>query len=511
MKFEEYRKYDATGLAALVAKGEVTAGELLETAISRGEEVNPKLNGIVVPLYESARTRAAQPLRGTLAGVPMLVKDLFQEIEGAPDNRGNKALKNSSLPAEKDSTLVARWKSAGLVLFGRTNTPEFGAKGITEPEAFGPARNPWNPDHTPGGSSGGSAAMIAAGVVPAAGGNDGGGSIRIPAACCGLFGLKPGRGRTPWGPHTSEVMHGMVINHALTRSVRDSALLLDVSHGDEVGSVFRIAPPRESYSEAAASRPGKLKIGVSTGSPLGTPVDGEAVEAVEKTATLLRELGHEVIEAGPRMDMKLMMLDWLYIWLAQFAVTIDSIRTQTGCGDDGFELDTLAMAAFGRALRADQYALRTDNLQRYMIALDTFLLEYDLWLTPTLAMPPARIGALDTPRLQKIALKVILKLGAETLLIKNDILEKIAIENFKYTPFTQLANVTGVPAMSVPLHWCENGLPIGVHFTGGHGDEGKLLSLAAQLEEVCPWFDRVPSSACRRANFLQKITPHPGE
>lgn len=497
MRFEEYRQHDAVALAELVRKGEVTAGELLELAIARAEQVNGQLNGLIHPLYDEARRLAAEPQQGDLAGVPMLVKDLFQEIKGAPHCQGNKALKKIDYRAPVDSTLVRRWRAAGLLPFGRTNTPEFGAKGITEPEAFGAARNPWNPAHTPGGSSGGSAAMVAAGVVPLAGANDGGGSIRIPAACCGLFGLKPGRGRTPWGPQFTEMMHGMAVNHVLTRSVRDSALALDSTHGSEPGSLFHLAPPAQPYAQAAASDPGKLKIGFSTHSPLGTPVDPQAVKAVEKTVALLEELGHEVEEAEPQLDMKQMCMDWLDVWFGQCAATVESLRAETGCGPEGFELDTLAIAAFGRATRADQYALSQGRWQHYMIAMDHFLSRYDFWLTPSLAMPPARIGAMETPAWQQQAMKVILKMGAQKLVMKSGLIEQMALENFKYMPFTQFANVTGVPAMSVPLHWCDAsssnaGLPLGSQFVGGHGDEGKLLSLAAQLEKAAPWFDKVP-------------------
>lgn len=492
MKFEEYRKFDAIGLAELVSKGEVTASELLEVAIARAEAVNPALNGLIIPLYDMARKRATSPLQGPLAGVPMLVKDLFQEIGGQPDYRGNKARKKHDVRAAQDSTLVARWKSAGLVPFGRTNTPEFGAKGITEPDSFGPARNPWNPQHTPGGSSGGSAAMVAAGVVPVAGANDGGGSIRIPAACCGLFGLKPGRGRTPWGPTFTEAMHGIAVNHALTRSVRDSALMLDIVQGDERGSLFHIAPPAQSYALAARENPGRLRIGFSTRSPLGTEVDAEAVKAVEKTAALLRDLGHEVEEAEPQMDARQMCMDWLTIWFGQCAAEVDEVKELTGCGDDGFELDTLGIAAFGRATPAHEYVKCQGRWQQYMIALDHFLEQYDFWLTPTLALPPAKIGAMATPPLQQAGLKMVLKLGAEKLLMKTGMIEDMAMENFKYMPFTQFANVTGVPAMSVPLHWTDAGLPLGSQFVGTHGDEGKLLALAAQLEEAAPWFDKTP-------------------
>ncbi|WP_348679170.1 amidase [Alcanivorax profundi] len=492
MNFEEYRAFDAMGLAELIQKGEVTPAELLEVAIARAEAVNPQLNGLIIPLYDMARERAGTTLSGPLAGVPMLVKDLFQEIGGAPCYQGNKARKARDIKADVDSTLVARWKQAGLVPFGRTNTPEFGAKGITEPDSFGPARNPWNPDHTPGGSSGGSAAMVAAGVVPVAGANDGGGSIRIPAACCGLFGLKPGRGRTPWGPHFTEAMHGIAVNHVLTRSVRDSALLLDIAQGDERGSLFRIAPPEQAYALSAASRPGKLRIGFSTRSPLGTEVSPEAVRAVENTVALLRDLGHEVEEAEPQMDARQMCMDWLNVWFGQCAAEVDEVKELTGCGDEGFELDTLAIAAFGRATPAHEYVKCQTRWQGYMIALDAFLARYDFWLTPTLALPPAEIGAMATPPWQQAALKMVLKVGAEKLLMKSGMIEQMALENFKYMPFTQFANVTGVPAMSVPLHWTEAGLPLGSQFVGGHGDEGKLLALAAQLEEAAPWFNKVP-------------------
>ena len=339
MKFDEYRQYDATGLAGLIERGEVTGEMLLDLAIQRVEVVNDELNALLHPLYDQAREQLRSGVSGPLAGVPLLVKDLFQEIEGAPHYKGNRALKDTDHRAARDATLVQRWKAAGLVPFGRTNTPEFGAKGVTEPEAFGACRNPWNTGHTPGGSSGGSAALVAAGAVPAAGANDGGGSIRIPAACCGLFGLKPGRGRTPWGPEFTEAQHGMAVNHVLTRSVRDSARILDQTHGEETGSLFRIAPPQGLYSDAAARSPGKLRIGFSTASPLGMSVDPEAVKAVEDTARLLEDLGHEVEEATPQIDMRQMCMDWLYVWFAQCAVNVDEVQAQTGSGPEGFEAD----------------------------------------------------------------------------------------------------------------------------------------------------------------------------
>jgi amidase len=339
--------------------------------------------------------------------------------------------------------------------------------------------------------------MVAAGAVPLAGANDGGGSIRIPAACCGLFGLKPGRGRTPWGPHFTEAMHGIAVNHVLTRSVRDSALVLDATHGNECGSLFSIADPAQSYFDAL-KQTSPLRIGFTTRSPLGTKVDAEAVKAVEKTVALLQSLGHDVEEAEPQLDGLQMCMDWLTVWFGQCAATVDEVKAQTGCGNEGFELDTLAMAAFGRATSAHEYVKCQSRWQQYMIALDTFLNQYDFMLTPTLATPPTRIGELDTPLLHQQALKVVLKVGAEKLLLKTGLVEQMAKENLQHVPFTQLANVTGVPAMSVPLHWCEQrGLPLGVQFVGGHGDEGKLLALAAQLEAAQPWFDRVPDVAVK--------------
>lgn len=491
MPLEDYPHLDAISLASLVQKKEITPSELLDLAIARAEAVNPQLNALIHPLYDHARAQIENGLTGPLAGVPMLVKDLYQEMQGAPHHMGNRALKNRSVTATCDATIVRRWKAAGLVPFGRTNTPEFGAKGITEPDAYGPARNPWNTAHTPGGSSGGSAAMVAAGVVPVAGANDGGGSIRIPAACCGLFGLKPGRGRTPWGPTFTEAMHGIAVNHVVSRSVRDSALVLDISHGREVGSLFDIAPPSQSYLSHTQMPPGKLRIAFSTRSPLGTPIDPEAVKAVEKTASLLASLGHTVEEGEPDIDMRRMCLDWLYIWFAQCAATVDAIRDQTGCSMREFEADTVAMAAFGRALRADEYAVIQARWQEYMIALDRFLADRDFWLTPTLARPPLRIGENDTPKILQTISRTIAGLGGGRLIRLSGQIEEQALKSLAAVPFTQLANVTGVPAMSVPLHWCEDGLPLGVQFVGTHGDEGKLFSLAAQLEQAQPWGNRI--------------------
>src|SRR5690554_665457 len=355
MNFDEYRQMDGVALAAAVANKEVTASELLEVAIKRAEEVNPKLNGLIIPLYEEARAVAKNPIVGPLSGVPMLSKDFHQEMAGAPHYMGSKGLKRINHTASVDSELVKRWRQAGLVIFGRTNTPEFAAKGITEPEAWGATRNPWNTEHTPGGSSGGSAAMVEAGVVPFAGANDGGGSIRIPAACCGLFGLKPGRGRVPWGPHMQEAMHGMAINHVVTRSVRDSALLLDATHGNELGSIVNIAAPSGSYLDATKQNTPTLRIAYSTRSPIGSEVDIEAIKAVEKTVKLLTDLGHQVEEAEPNIDGEEMMPESRSTGFVNCALTANEVRKLGATDVPDVPLDTQVVVRVRSEMNAMDY------------------------------------------------------------------------------------------------------------------------------------------------------------
>ncbi len=492
MNFEEYRKYDGLGLAKLVAGGQVTAAELLEVAIARMDEVNPKLNAVVIPMQDVAWKRAQEPLSGPFAGVPFLTKDLFQEYAGVPTAFGCKALKASGNVAQEHAEITKRWLAAGTVIFGRTNTPEFGAKGITEPDAWGPARNPWNPDHTPGGSSGGSAAAVAAGIVPMAGANDGGGSIRIPAGCCGLFGFKPGRGRVPMGPQVAEMMHGAVQNHIVSRSVRDSAAMLDATHGPELGSLFHIVAPERPYLEEVARGPGRLRIGFSTRSPVGMPVDPEAVQAVQKTAKLLESLGHTVVEAEPKIDGERLAQDFLLMWFANCAATVDAVKAKTGCGNSGFELDTLSMDAFGRGLRANEYVEGHTRWNDYARQLAEFHMEHDLFMTPTMACEPAKVGSIVTPAWQHVMLKVAVALGMSRLILKSGLVEQMARENLRYVPYTQLANLTGTPAMSVPLHWTNTKLPLGVQFVAPVSGEGLLFRLAGQLEQAQPWMEKVP-------------------
>jgi amidase len=487
MKFSEYKQYDGLGLANLVARKEVTAAELLQVAIERTEKTHKKLNAVIIRMDEIAQARSQETLTGPFAGVPFLTKDLYQDYAGVLNANGNKALKAANHRPSVHAEITQRWLNAGVVIFGRTNTPEFGIKGISEPEAWGASHNPWNIKHTPGGSSGGSAAAVAAGIVPMAGANDGGGSIRIPAACCGLFGIKPSRGRTPWGPVVTEQMHGAAMNHVVSRTVRDSAAMLDATQGDEIGSLYRIKSPTRPYLEAVSIDPKPLKIAFSTRSPIGTPVDPEAVKAVEKTVQLLESLGHHVEEAEPEIDGLETAHSFLTLWFANAALSVARVKRETGCGSDGFELDTLASAAFGDATSASAYAQAYVYTNMCARKLAEFHQKYDLWLTPTMAMPPARVGEIRLSMIERIAAKALLAGHLAKPVIKYGIAHKMAVDNLQWVPFTQIANITGVPAMSVPLHVTDKGLPMGVQFIGSMGEEDLLFQLAGQLERAKPW------------------------
>ncbi|MEE1841677.1 MULTISPECIES: amidase family protein [unclassified Streptomyces] len=491
MHYAEYRAQDAVGLAESVARGEVSPGELLDVAIARAEAVDGALNAIVRPMHELARERAKQPLTGPFAGVPFLIKDLSQDYAGLPTGSGSRSLRHR--PAERHSEVVDRWLDSGLVIFGKTNTPEFGAKGITEPEANGPTRNPWDLTRTPGGSSGGAAAAVAAGIVPVAGASDGGGSIRIPAACCGLFGLKPGRGLVPAGPSVAEHLHGAATEGVISRSVRDSAAMLDVltSRPDAAGPYLH-ARPELPYTELAR-RPRALRIGFSTRSPIDTEVDPQAVAAVEDAAVLLRHLGHDVEPAEPEIDQRQLALDFLAMWTTQLAHTVDGIRRSAGAGPEDFELDTHLLAAAGRKLKAPDYYAAHDRWNTYSRQLASFHSRYDLLLTPTLARPAVRIGELDTPRPVRAVARTLMRVGLLGALAGTRAWERAVIANLAATPYTQLANITGRPAMSVPTYRTPEGLPLGVQFVGPLGGEGTLLALAARIEAERPWAHLEPS------------------
>ncbi len=466
----EFASLDATAQAELVRKKEVKPIELVEAAIRRIEELNPKLNAIITPLYEQARAAAEGKLPdGPFTGVPFLLKDLGPAYAGARQTSGSAFLKEF-VPAH-DSELVKRQKRAGLVVVGKTNTPEFGLLPTTEPRLFGPTHNPWDLNRTPGGSSGGSAAAVAACLTPMAHGNDGGGSIRIPASCCGVFGLKPTRGRVSLAPDIGDEMNGFTADHAVTRSVRDSAALLDATAGPAPGDPYWPAPPERPFAKEAGANPGKLRIAFTT--TLAPPLHPDCVSAVRDAAALCADLGHRVSDASPEYNAELLVQLFIPVWAAGAAWAVDGLAAEIGKKPvpEQFEPLTWALYEMGKKLSASDYLLAITGLQGIARDIARFFADYDVWLTPTLAEPPPPLGSFRVS-------------------------EENPIEGIRraaaFVPFTPICNVTGQPAMSVPLYWNDAKLPIGAHFAGRYGDEATLFRLAAQLEEARPWTKRKP-------------------
>ena len=489
--FQEYRQYDGTGLAELVARGDVSPAELLAAAQARAAEVEPRLNTIGIPMDEIAARRLHEPLSGPFAGVPFLIKDIAQHYAGVPTTAGSRALRNW-VPAVT-SEVVLRFLRAGTVIFGKTTTPELALKGCTESLLFGPTRNPWNTERTPGGSSGGAAAAVAAGIVPMASASDGGGSIRIPASYCGLFGLRPGRGRVPPGPTHDEFWEGASSEHVLTVSVRDSARMLDAINGPDEGCSFRIAPPERPYADEVGRDPGRLRIGFSIANPIGQPIDADSVLAVRNAAALLASLGHHVEEAAPDIDGRALARCYLTMYYGQTAASVADAQAKVGASEKEFELETRALALFGRSLNAGEYVSRRKEWNTFQRALGRFHRQYDLYLTPTVAQPAAGIGEQDPPLAERLALQAILKLGAGRAVLKSGLIDQITDKSLGRVPFTQLSNLTFTPSMSVPLHMDRNGMPVGVQFIAASGGEGLLIRLASQLEQAAPWAQRRPA------------------
>ncbi len=493
MRADEYLQHDATGLADLVARREVSAAELLAAALARAEEVEPRLNAIAVRMDAIAQARAREGLTGPFAGVPFLLKDIQQDYAGQPTTAGCAPL--LKVHATAHSSFTQRCLDAGLVIFGRTATPELGLKAVTEPLVRAPTRNPWSPDRSPGGSSGGAAAAVAAGIVPMAGAADGGGSIRIPAGWCGLLGLKPSRGRVPAGPDCAEVWEGASSDGVLSHSVRDTARMLDAIAGPAEGDPFAIAPPERPFAEEIERPPDPLRIGFSTASPIGSPVHTQAVAAVAQAARLLDGLGHAVEPAAPEIDGAALARCYLTLYLGQVAADVAAIRARTGARASAFELETQLLARLGRVLSAGEYVAARREWNTFGRALGRFHARYDLWLLPTAAGPPPRIGELALPPLQRAALAASCYLPVGRAMLAAGVVETVARDAFARTPFTQIANLTGTPAISVPLHWAarepgEPTLPFGVQFVARFGQEATLLRLAAQLEQAVPWRQR---------------------
>jgi len=470
----ELWQLDAIAQADLVRGREVSALELVDGAIARIERIDPSLNAVVTPLFESAREAASGPLPpGPLSGVPFLLKDLGCAQAGVRQTNGSRSMRNYVPRA--DSPLVSRYKAAGLVIVGRTSTPEFGNHSTTEPVLFGPTRNPWALDRTPGGSSGGSAAAIAAGLTSIASGGDGAGSLRIPASCCGVFGFKPSRGRVSSAP-AGEAIANLAIRHAMSRSVRDNAALLDISAVPEPGDPFIAPPPARPFLDEVGRDPGRLRIAWTATPAIDTAVDPECAAAVRSTADLLEELGHDVVEGAPALDGDVIIGSLLAVWSAgNLEDALDSERLLgRPLEPDELEITTWELVEYGRARTAQDLLEAIAAFGTTTRSMGAFFEDHDIWLTPTLARPPEKLGVLNHSSGSA--------LGWQQM-------------DSGFNPFNPWANISGCPSMSLPLHWSADGLPIGVLATARYGDEPTLFQLAGQLEAARPWADRWPAIA----------------
>jgi amidase len=483
---------DATALAALVRDGEVHPTELVEQAIARAEAVNPKLNAIVTPMYEQARAAAKGELPdGPFRGVPFVVKDLDGFTAGVPYTMGSKFL--AEFTPDHDAEVIARIRRAGVVLIGKTNCPELGILGTTEPQFRGPTANPWNLEHTPGGSSGGTGSAVAARIVPMGHGGDGGGSIRIPASANGLFGLKPTRGRVPLGPELGEGWGGYVQPGVISRTVRDSAGMLDCLAGPMLGDPYAAPPARSTFAEAAATEPGKLRIAWSTGSLFGRSTHPDCAAAVQQAAKLCAELGHKVDEAAPTIDRDALVHAYLCQVAAGVASEIDDAEGWVGrkARPSDFEPATWFLNQLGRALSAAELQHGRDLTHALGRTMGAFHQRYDVFLCATMAYPPARLGEIRVKTHERFGLAMLRALPLGPAL--RAVLAGLAEDSLERAPNTQVFNQTGQPAMSVPLGWSTDGLPVGVQFAGRFGDECTLFSLASQLETALPWAAKRPA------------------
>jgi amidase len=469
--FAEYTEYDGLGLAALVRSRQVAAEDVLEAAIARIEALNPILNAVVTRAYDAARAAAPDGAEAPFAGVPFLLKDLGGAQAGVPMSAGSRFFAHA--PAPVDAETVVRYKRAGLRILGRTNTPEFGLNASTEPVLFGPCRNPWDLQRSAGGSSGGSAAAVAARMVPLAHASDGGGSIRIPASCCGLFGMKTTRNRLSYAPYAGEGLAGCSVEHVVSRSVRDSAAALDASAGPAIGDPYFPPPPARPYLEEASAAPAPLRIALATAAFGGSPVDPDCVAAAEAAARLCEELGHRVEPAAPAYDVAGLDETYNQVFAINAAANIRLRARALGLTPEagGFERVTWSMVESAARVSATDYVQMLNRLHAISRRIQAFFTGYDMLLTPTLAEPPVELGVLD---------------------MMSDDTAAYTARLWRYTPFTYPFNVTGQPAMSVPLFWNAAGLPIGVQFVGRYGDEAGLFRLAGQLEQARPWRDRRP-------------------
>jgi len=490
----EYEDYDALGLAELVKKKEVSALELLDTAIERSEKYNPELNAVVHTMYDEARETASEEinLEAPFAGVPFLVKDLIADVAGEPTTSSCKIL--AGIVEDTDSELVSRFKKSGLVLFGKTNTPEFGIMGITESKFRGAAYNPWDLTKSTGGSSGGSGAAVAARIVPMAHGGDGGGSIRIPSSHCGLVGLLPSRGRNPMGPKIGEGWGGLAREHVLTRTVRDSAAMLDCLAGEDAGPPYT-APnnKKSSFLEACEKSDKPLTIAFTREALYASSIHSDNVEAVDDAVALLQGLGHTVVEDKPVFDRHAYSKSYLQIVCGWIAWEIEQTAVKAGkeIKFEDYELTSWIMGLVGQKSSALDLTNAIHACHQAARMMGAFHKKYDLFLSATTAQPPATIGTLYPHGSDAFAMQVLRRIPFKGLLSKA--LDSLAEDALSATPNTQLFNQTGQPAISLPLNRNKEGLPIGVQFAAEYGNECTLYRIAAELERAQPWINLKPS------------------
>ncbi|MGE0554117.1 MAG: amidase [Gemmatimonadales bacterium] len=475
MNLVEYARNDALGLAQLVRERQVTPKELATLALQAIERLNPELNAVIAPIDDWEARFASQPTDGPFHGVPFLIKDLVLHLKGVPCDMGSRLVKGHFV-SPHDTDLAGRFLRAGLVPLGRTNTPEMGFNANTEPVVYGSTRNPWDPTRSAGGSSGGSAVAVAAGMVPIAHANDGGGSIRIPAANCGLVGLKPTRGRTPVGPEFGEPLHGMGIEHVVSRSVRDTAAMLDAVEGPGIGDRFEIPRPERPYLDEVSREPRGLKIAISNKGMMSAVVDPECQRAIDDAGTLCESLGHHVELASPEYDESLFHQANFVYWCGFLAGGVAMASQVMGLSPspDNLEAGTWACFQQGASLKLLDLEVADALTNLVCRAVAPFFERYDVLITPVLAAPPLPLGVLDQNDPSRDA-------------------KQFYDFVFGHAPFTALYNMTGQPAISLPLHQTAGGLPVGVQFVSRFGAEATLLRLAGQLERAAPWASRRPA------------------
>ncbi|MEE4210271.1 MAG: amidase family protein [Parvularcula sp.] len=478
---DDYLSRDGMALAELVANGDAQRAEIIDCAQQACEAVNDTLNAIVLPMFDHARDRLGEAgtiPSGPLSGAPIVMKDEYQSVAGVPTSQSARLARGWT--RDYDTALVERYHAAGIQIVGKANLPEFGASVTTEPVATGPTNNPWDLSRNTGGSSGGSAASVAAGIVPIAYSTDGAGSIRIPSSCCGTFGLKPTRARTPTGPDGYEYWNGLCLEHAITRSVRDSAALLDATDAFERGAPYPAPPKTRPFLQEVGRDPGSLKIGISVVSPLGNAVDAVCRDAAEDTARLCESLGHRVEWKEPVFDAEAMTDAMKTLLRVHLALGIADLAELMGRQADAEAVESAhwQLAQQGEQISAPAFLAALETLGQVARKAAAFWAECDLWLTPTLARLPLPHG---------------------TIYANDPDPEKYIRDYFEFVPFTPLANVTGNPAMSVPLYWSDEGLPVGTHFTADFGAEDVLFRLAAQLENARPWAGKTPPHGVKAA------------